>query len=131
MFDSKRCRNAWGDAALGWQEGSMSLGKLDMPQKVSRELASLRKLGANPRTASAKSSVTGAQRSASKKPPQKAPSKELSRTVEKRLDDAVADSFPCSDPVSFLQAAPIKQGDRPLCTVKVNKRVATSRAGER
>jgi hypothetical protein len=113
MFDSERCRNASGDAALSWQEGSMSLGKLDIPQKVSRELASLRKLGAKPRTASSKSGVTGAQRSASKKPPQKPPSKE-----------------PCSDPVSFLQAAPIKQGDRPLCTVKVNKRVATSRAGE-
>jgi hypothetical protein len=84
--------------------------KIHIPQKVSRELASLRKLGAKPRTASSKSGVTGAQRSASKKPPSKEP---------------------CSDPVSFLQAVPIKQGDRPLCTVKVNKRLASSRAGAR
>jgi hypothetical protein len=55
-------------------------------------------------------------------------SKELKRKVERCLDDALDDSFPASDPVSFLQAAPVKEGDKELCTVKVNGQRATSRA---
>jgi hypothetical protein len=37
--------------------------------------------------------------------------------VEAKLDKALKDSFPGSDPVSFLEAAPIKKGDRDLSTV--------------
>jgi hypothetical protein len=50
------------------------------------------------------------------------------QTVQCGLDDALEDSFPCSDPVSFLQASPVKEAYRPLCTVKGNKQGATSRA---
>jgi hypothetical protein len=48
------------------------------------------------------------------------PPKRLKRKVEHCLDDALDDSFPASDPVSFLEAAPVKRGDTELCTVKVN-----------
>ena len=37
--------------------------------------------------------------------------------VEAKLDKALKDSFPGSDPVSFLEAAPIKKADRSLSTV--------------
>ena len=57
----------------------------------------------------------------------KSRSKALKRKVQECLDDAVEDSFPCSDPVSFLQSVPVKEGDRSLCTVKVNDRPASSR----
>jgi len=58
----------------------------------------------------------------------KSPSQALKRQVQECLDDSLDDSFPCSDPVSFLQSVPVKEGDRPLCTVKVNGRTASSRA---
>jgi hypothetical protein len=38
--------------------------------------------------------------------------------VDGKLDKALEDSFPGSDPVSFLEAGPIKEGDLPLPTVK-------------
>ena len=37
--------------------------------------------------------------------------------VDAKLDKALKDSFPGSDPVSFVQAAPIKKHDRALPTV--------------
>jgi hypothetical protein len=37
--------------------------------------------------------------------------------VDARLDKALKDSFPGSDPVSFVEAAPIKKHDRALPTV--------------
>ena len=37
--------------------------------------------------------------------------------VDAKLDKALKDSFPGSDPVSFLEAAPIKKADRSLSTV--------------
>ena len=37
--------------------------------------------------------------------------------VDGKLDKALNDSFPGSDPVSFVQAAPINKGDRALSTV--------------
>ena len=37
--------------------------------------------------------------------------------VEGKLDKALKDSFPGSDPVSFVEAAPIKKQDRALSTV--------------
>lgn len=58
---------------------------------------------------------------------QKSPSNALKRQVQECLDDALDDSFPCSDPVFFLQSVPVKEGDRPLRTVKVNGRAASSR----
>jgi hypothetical protein len=45
-------------------------------------------------------------------PPPKAPA-----SVDGKLDKALKDSFPGSDPVSFVEAAPIKDGDRALPTV--------------
>jgi hypothetical protein len=46
-----------------------------------------------------------------------APSTKPPATVEGKLDKALKDSFPGSDPVSFLEAAPIKDADRDLPTV--------------
>ena len=37
--------------------------------------------------------------------------------VDAKLDKALKDSFPSSDPVSFVEAAPIKKQDRDLPTV--------------
>lgn len=37
--------------------------------------------------------------------------------VDAKLDKALKDSFPGSDPVSFVEAAPIKKHDRALSTV--------------
>ena len=37
--------------------------------------------------------------------------------VDAKLDRALKDSFPGSDPVSFVEAAPIKPDDRKLSTV--------------
>ena len=37
--------------------------------------------------------------------------------VDDKLDKALKDSFPGSDPVSFVEAAPIKPADRKLSTV--------------
>lgn len=42
-------------------------------------------------------------------------------TVDAKLDKALKDSFPGSDPVSFVQAAPIKDADRSLPTVPDNE----------
>ncbi len=39
------------------------------------------------------------------------------KSVDGKLDKALKDSFPGSDPVSFVQAAPIKDADRALPTV--------------
>jgi len=46
-----------------------------------------------------------------------APTSKPPSTVEGKLDKALKDSFPGSDPVSFVQAAPIKDADRDLPTV--------------
>lgn len=45
------------------------------------------------------------------------PSTKAPTSVDAKLDKALKDSFPGSDPVSFVQAAPIKDGDRALPTV--------------
>jgi hypothetical protein len=45
------------------------------------------------------------------------PSTKAPTSVDGKLDKALTDSFPGSDPVSFVQAAPIKDGDRALPTV--------------
>ena len=41
-----------------------------------------------------------------------------SSEVDAKLDKALKDSFPGSDPVSFLEPAPIKDADRALSTVQ-------------
>ena len=47
-----------------------------------------------------------------------APAKEaVASGIDAKLDKALKDSFPGSDPVSFLEAAPIKKADRSLSTV--------------
>jgi hypothetical protein len=46
-----------------------------------------------------------------------APSTDVPSSVDGKLDKALKDSFPGSDPVSFVEAAPIKDGDRALPTV--------------
>jgi hypothetical protein len=52
-----------------------------------------------------------ARRPAEGKPPQ------AESEVDAKLDKALKDSFPGSDPVSFVEAAPIKKHDRKLSTV--------------
>ena len=42
--------------------------------------------------------------------------------VDAKLDKALKDSFPGSDPVSFVEAAPIKKQDRALPTVPDEKK---------
>ncbi|WP_422003147.1 hypothetical protein [Reyranella sp.] len=42
-------------------------------------------------------------------------------SMEKKLDSALKDSFPGSDPVSFIEAAPVKEGDKDLTTVKAKE----------
>jgi hypothetical protein len=61
------------------------------------------------------------------KPRRSRPTK-LVQQVERQLDEAVDESFPASDPVSFLQPSPVKRGDQELCTVKVNRRLPTSKS---
>lgn len=51
------------------------------------------------------------------KHPPKPPAKKPESEVDAKLDKALKDSFPGSDPVSFVQAAPIKKPDRKLSTV--------------
>jgi hypothetical protein len=45
------------------------------------------------------------------------PKKVDPKDVDAKLDKALKDSFPGSDPVSFVEAAPIKKHDRALPTV--------------
>jgi hypothetical protein len=45
------------------------------------------------------------------------PKKKAETEVDSKLDKALKDSFPGSDPVSFVEAAPIKPDDRKLSTV--------------
>ena len=46
----------------------------------------------------------------------------LTERLDKKLDAALKDSFPGSDPVSFIEATPVKQGDESLTEVKAGKR---------
>lgn len=41
------------------------------------------------------------------------------KKLDKKLDEALKGSFPGSDPVSFVEAAPVKEQDRGLPDVKV------------
>jgi len=55
-----------------------------------------------------------AEKMKAKRPP--TPQKKA-ESVDAKLDKALKDSFPGSDPVSFVEAAPIKKEDRKLSTV--------------
>jgi hypothetical protein len=79
-----------------------------MPDASEREKADLRLL---------KQEVT-AEKSRVKRPEKKEKS---DSGVDAKLDKALKDSFPGSDPVSFVQAAPINKGDRKLSTVPDKK----------
>lgn len=46
-----------------------------------------------------------------------APAQKAESDVDEKLDKALKDSFPGSDPVSFVEAAPVKPHDRKLSTV--------------
>jgi len=59
---------------------------------------------------------TGKSNSVAKKPGS------LTEKMDRKLDAALKDSFPGSDPVSFIVAAPIKQGDEQPTAVKAGKR---------
>jgi hypothetical protein len=44
----------------------------------------------------------------------------LKAKIDEKLDQALQDSFPASDPVSFLQPVPAKGGDRKLPVVEAD-----------
>lgn len=44
------------------------------------------------------------------------------KQLDSKLDAALKDSFPGSDPVSFVEAAPVKPQDEELPTVKAGKK---------
>jgi hypothetical protein len=46
----------------------------------------------------------------------------LKARVDDKLDQALADSFPASDPVSFIQPGPVNDGDRKLPVVEAAAR---------
>lgn len=50
------------------------------------------------------------------------PSGSVRDKMDRKLDAALEDSFPGSDPVSFLEAKPVKKGDEALPEVIVGKR---------
>jgi hypothetical protein len=52
----------------------------------------------------------------------------LKARVDDKLDQALADTFPASDPVSFIQPAPVKPGDRKLIIVEGSGQVPTARS---
>ena len=53
----------------------------------------------------------------------------LKAEVEDKLDEALRDSFPASDPVSFIEPGPLKDGDRNLPVVKAAARGKAGRKG--
>jgi hypothetical protein len=57
------------------------------------------------------------QAAAEKLKAKRPPPKRKADSVDEKLDKALSDSFPGSDPVSFVEAAPIKKQDRALPTV--------------
>jgi hypothetical protein len=55
----------------------------------------------------------------------------LKARVDDKLDQALKDSFPASDPVAFIEPLPVKEGDRTLPTVQAAGQIPTSRAARR
>lgn len=52
----------------------------------------------------------------------------LKGRMDDKLDQALADSFPASDPVSFIQPAPMNPGDRELTVVESSGRQPITRS---
>lgn len=46
----------------------------------------------------------------------------IDKKLDRKLDAALKDSFPGSDPVSFVEAAPVKPADKELPEVKAGKK---------
>jgi hypothetical protein len=44
------------------------------------------------------------------------------RKLDEKLDEALRDTFPGSDPVSFTEPAPVKEHDKKLCTVEAARK---------
>ena len=59
--------------------------------------------------------------------PESAAPASLEKQVERKLDKALEDSFPGSDPVSFIGATPVNEGDRKLADVEANERQAAGK----
>ena len=52
----------------------------------------------------------------------------LKAEVDDKLDQALQDSFPASDPVSFIEPGPLKDGDRKL---RAGRAAARGKAGRK
>jgi hypothetical protein len=52
----------------------------------------------------------------------------LKARIDDKLDQALEDSFPASDPVSFLQPVPMKDSDRKLPVVQAANNSDRARA---
>jgi hypothetical protein len=52
----------------------------------------------------------------------------LKARIEEKLDQALQDSFPASDPVAFIMPAPAKGGDRKLPVVEAAEDARRARA---
>jgi hypothetical protein len=52
----------------------------------------------------------------------------LKTQLDDKLDQALKDSFPASDPVSFLEPVPLKDGDRKLPVVEAANDARPARA---
>ena len=50
--------------------------------------------------------------------------------MDDKLDQALEDSFPASDPVSFIEPGPVNGGSRKSPTVKANARAKAGRKAE-
>ena len=46
----------------------------------------------------------------------------LKALIDEKLDQALQDSFPASDAISFIEPIPVKEGDRKLPIVAAAKR---------
>jgi hypothetical protein len=55
----------------------------------------------------------------------------LKAEVDDKLDQALRDSFPASDPVAFIEPVPVRRGDRKLPTVEAAGQMPTSRTAVR
>jgi hypothetical protein len=48
--------------------------------------------------------------------------KNAKQKVDEKLDQALEETFPGSDPVSFIEPAPVKEQDKELGTVKTGRK---------
>ena len=62
------------------------------------------------------------QRDADKVPARPKAGESVEKKLDRKLDAALKDSFPGSDPVSFVQAAPVQPEDAELPAVKVGNK---------